>query len=196
MLYSSKKQLRQKMRAARREMGDSKRSRAAKDAAKLLLGDKIFQQSRKIAIYLPNDGELDPSPLFAAIWSLNKQSFLPKILWQKRLQFVSYNPESRMIKNRYGIWEPAVAACNIVPAWSLDLVVLPLVAFDKEGHRLGMGGGYYDRTFSFLRHRRCWKKPHLIGLGYDFQKVDLVPHGAFDVSLSGVVTEKKLYRCK
>ncbi len=193
----SKKQLRQKMRAARRALNDVDRYEAATRVAQALLKNRLFQCSRRIALYLPDDGELDPAPLFDAIWRSNKQSFLPvtQPSYSNRLRFASYNAKTQMINNKYGIPEPVASACSIVPAWALDLVLLPLVAFDVKGYRLGMGGGYYDRTFNFLSHRQYWKKPYLMGLAYEFQKTDVVPHDSWDIPLSGIMTEKHLYRC-
>ncbi len=183
------------MRNMRRSLGDSDRHAASVRVAQSLSKNRLFQRSRRIALYLPNDGELDPAPILDAIWSLNKQSYLPIISpsYSNRLQFASYNANSRMENNKYGIPEPIASACSIVPAWALDLVLLPLVAFDVKGHRLGMGGGYYDRTFNFLHHRQYWKKPCLMGLAYEFQKTDTVPHDPWDIPLSGVMTEKNLY---
>lgn len=191
----SKKQLRQQMRDSRRALSGSERHEAAARVAQRLLKNRLFQCSHRIALYLPNDGELDPTPLLHAIWRSNKLSYLPVIQpsYSGRLLFASYDANSRMTNNRYGIPEPFVSTCSIVPAWTLDLVLVPLVAFDAKGYRLGMGGGYYDRTFSFLSHRQYWQKPRLIGLAYDFQKVGVVPCEPWDMPLSGVVTENKLY---
>ncbi len=191
----SKKQLRQQMRNARRALSDSERHESATRVAQCLSKSRLFQRSRRIALYLPNDGELDPTPLLHAIWHSNKQCYLPVIQpsYSGRLRFASYDVESRMINNKYGIPEPVASTCSIVPVWGLDLVLLPLVAFDAKGYRLGMGGGYYDRTFNFLRHRQYWKKPCLMGLAYEFQKVNVVPRDPWDIPLSGIMTDKNLY---
>ena len=191
----SKKQLRRQIRDARRALSDSDRCEAAARVAQLLLKSRLFQRSRHIALYLPSDGELDSTPLLHAIWCSNKLSYLPMVQppYSGRLRFASYNAKSRMVNNRYGIPEPSVSACTIVPAWALDLVLLPLVAFDEKGYRLGMGGGYYDRTFNFLSYRQYWRKPCLIGLAYDFQKIEAVPREPWDIPLSGIVTENRLY---
>lgn len=78
--------------------------------------------------------------------------------------------------------------------WGLDLIILPLVAFDLSGNRLGMGGGFYDRTLSF-KHQRChWKGPKLIGIAHELQRVDLLPVNDWDIPLDAVITEQKLYQ--
>jgi 5-formyltetrahydrofolate cyclo-ligase len=78
------------------------------------------------------------------------------------------------------------------PVWTLDLILTPLVAFDDQGNRLGMGGGFYDRTLAYLGRRKHWKKPRLIGTAHAFQQVARLPHESWDVPLHGVVTEKAL----
>jgi 5-formyltetrahydrofolate cyclo-ligase len=71
---------------------------------------------------------------------------------------------------------------------------VPLVGFDADGNRLGMGAGFYDRHFAFLRHRRAWHRPLLIGLAFERQRVARLPAAAHDVPLWGVVTERGFYR--
>ena len=78
--------------------------------------------------------------------------------------------------------------------WGLDLILLPLVGFDLKGNRLGMGGGYYDRTLSYLRHRRFWIKPRLVGVAHECQKVDSLIARPWDIPLDAVVTETAFYR--
>jgi 5-formyltetrahydrofolate cyclo-ligase len=78
-------------------------------------------------------------------------------------------------------------------ARELDLILLPLVAFDESGQRLGMGGGFFDRSLAFLAWRQHWRKPHLIGLAYDFQKVAALPREPWDVPLDAVVTDQNVY---
>ena len=95
--------------------------------------------------------------------------------------------------NRYGIPEPRVSARELMKAEDLDLVLLPLVAFDKRGNRLGRGVGFYDKTLAFLHRRRHLRKPHLLGLAHDFQRLSAVPTDDWDVPLDGVVTDRAVY---
>ena len=97
-----------------------------------------------------------------------------------------------MKPNRYGIPEPMDTQPR--SARQLDLLLIPLVGFDSAGHRLGMGGGYYDATLAFLRHRRHWRKPRLLGVAYECQKVEALPHDPWDMPLDAVLTERRLYR--
>ena len=97
------------------------------------------------------------------------------------------------MEDRFGIPEPVVGVKELVRARRLDLVLLPLVGFDHKGNRLGMGAGFYDRTLAFLRDRVHWKKPHAVGLAYDFQRVDGFDVDPWDIPLTAVVTDKDIY---
>jgi 5-formyltetrahydrofolate cyclo-ligase len=110
-----------------------------------------------------------------------------------RLWFAPWTPESRFRLNRFGIPEPMVSARQLVRAQDLDLLLLPLVGFDARGHRLGMGGGFYDRSLAFLRHRRQWHKPVVVGLAHDFQCCPSLPADAWDIPMSGIVTDRQWY---
>ena len=95
-----------------------------------------------------------------------------------------------MRRGDFGIQEPAGGP--IRAARNLDIILTPLVAFDSAGNRIGMGGGYYDRTFAFLKRRTTWRKPKLIGIAFGLQEVDAVPVDTWDVPLDGILTEKGL----
>ena len=77
--------------------------------------------------------------------------------------------------------------------WALDLVITPLVAFDAEGNRMGMGGGYYDRSFAWRKRRRIWRGPMLVGYAYELQKLNSIRASDWDVPMDAVVTESALY---
>lgn len=136
-------------------------------------------------------------PIIERCWACGKHVYLPVLSSDRhgRLEFARYLPDSRMLPNRFNIPEPQVVPGSLVSARALDLALTPLVGFDSTGGRLGMGGGYYDRTFAFLRNRRHWKKPHLIGLAYDFQRVSHLERKAWDVPLEAVVTETGIRLC-
>jgi len=122
--------------------------------------------------------------------SLGKQCFLPVLdtLRPRRLWFAPYRIGDPLVANRYGIPEPACPSRYRVAAWCLDLVLTPLVAFDEMGNRLGMGGGYYDRTLSFLARRQVWKRPRLVGIAYEFQCLESLPRRPWDIPLNSVIT--------
>ncbi len=156
----------------------------------------LFLHSQHIAIYLPNDGEMDLTPLLQRALSMGKKCYLPVLspLFHNRLWFAPYHPGSHLSLNRFGIPEPDCNHAHMRPVWSLDLVLMPLVAFDLQGNRLGMGGGFYDRTLAYLNKRSHWRKPRLLGTAYSFQQVSQLPCESWDVPLHGVVTEHELRR--
>lgn len=129
------------------------------------------------------------------LWRMRKTAYLPVLsrLAADHLWFAQASSGMELKTNHFGIPEPVVKTAELIRAHRLDLVLLPLVAFDAHGNRLGRGGGFYDRSLEFLRHRRYWKKPHLIGLAYEFQRLERVPTDDWDVLLDGVVTERGVY---
>ena len=108
------------------------------------------------------------------------------------MRFVRYRTDSVMRVNRYGIAEPDPRHAEVIPVRRLDLILLPLVAFDERGWRLGSGAGYYDRALHHLRTGRRWRRPKLIGVGYECQRVDRLQPDAWDVPLDGMLTERGL----
>ncbi len=159
--------------------------------ARRFFGEAICQRAERIAAYLGNDAEMDPQPLIERLWAVGKRVYLP-VVRRPRMWFVPYTPDSRFVVNRYGIPEPNVAPDARIPVTALDLVLMPLVAFDDAGNRLGMGGGYYDRTFAFLQRRRHWRSPRLVGLAYEVQRLASLPVEPWDMPLAGIVTERGL----
>jgi 5-formyltetrahydrofolate cyclo-ligase len=110
----------------------------------------------------------------------------------RMLRFARIRRETPMTRNRFGIAEPLDA--RPLRARQLDLLLMPLVGFDHRGFRLGMGGGFYDATLAFMRHRRNWRKPRLVGIAYECQRVESLPHDPWDMPLDAVLTERQLYR--
>jgi 5-formyltetrahydrofolate cyclo-ligase len=120
------------------------------------------------------------------IWRAGKKCYLP-VIDQQVLQFALYEVNDALVGNQHQILEP-VSRANVIDAGKLDLVMLPMIAFDNEGHRLGTVGGYYDRTFAFLRSREN-SKPFMLGLAFDCQQAEQLPVDEWDVRLDGVLTE-------
>ena len=135
--------------------------------------------------------EVNAMPIIQAIWQANKICYLPVLQKNKHLFFVRYDENDSLTLNHYGIFEPSDLSKKI-STQNLDMVIVPLVAFDATGHRLGTGGGYYDRTFSFLQQSYL-HKPYMLGLAYAIQQADHLPTDLWDKALDGVVTEKKVY---
>ena len=151
----------------------------------------LYLRSRRIALYFANDGEPDLLGLFRWAQGHNKQWYLPRIGADFRLDFMRLRDLNALNANRFGILEAEFCAHDRAPAWTLDLALVPLVAFDSEGRRLGRGAGYYDRCFSFRRLRQ-YTKPFLLGVAWQFQQLACVERHAWDVPLDGVLTENGL----
>lgn len=146
-----------------------------------------YARSQTIAGYIAFAGELDLNLCFKTLAKQRCKIFVPVVRLRHTLWFVPYRPGEPLRYNRYGIAEPKHKR-RPRPAWSLATVLLPLLGFDKKGHRLGSGGGYYDRCFAFKKRRLQRARPHLIGVAYDWQKVQNLPHDPWDVVLDGVLT--------
>ncbi len=187
--------LRTSLRKTRRDLGSTEQTNHAEALATHISAHQLFFNSHKIACYIPVDGEIDPFPLLYRALNMGKSVYLPVLVpfGTNRLWFAPYQLNSKMALNRYGIPEPQVPRSKLLDPRSLDLVLTPLVGFDNKCNRLGMGGGYYDKTFAFLRNRRSWIKPRLLGLAYDLQKVDRLLQEKWDVPLYGVATESGVF---
>jgi len=193
------KALRQQIRSQRRALSDLEREQAAFLLCERISASRIFQQSKHIAFYLTNDGEMDLSLLIQHAWQQGKKCYLPVLAEPntQRLWFIPYSPETKLRNNRFGIPEPIHSSrTRLRKTLSLDLVLMPLVAFDLEGNRMGMGGGFYDRTLAYLRQRKFWHKPNLLGIAYDFQKQKQLTANPWDIPMQAIATEKNFYRSK
>ena len=184
--------LRVEMRARRRGVSKPERARMAEALARHLGASLRVRRARRIACYLPNDGEMDLGPVMDFLRAAGRQVLLPA-LHGAGLWFFPYDRETPLTPNRFGIPEPDAPAHTRCPARNLDLVLMPLVAFDPSGNRLGMGGGFYDRTFSYLRNRKFWTKPLLIGIAYEFQRLESLTPSPWDIPLQAIATEKSLH---
>lgn len=192
---TDKADLRRQLRTRRNTLSTEAQRLATRDLAVNLVGTRLFLVSRRIACYLPNDGEIDTGRVIEHIRRLRKILYLPVLspLAHDRLWFAEAKPKTKLVPNRFGIPEPAVPAHNLVRAQELDLILMPLVGFDDRGNRLGMGGGFYDRSLEFLRHRTRWHKPQVLGIAYDFQRINGLTPDPWDVPLQGVITDRAVY---
>lgn len=157
------------------------------------IGSGWLDSDARIAAYLPNDGEVDTTVLFEYLRERGRTAFLP-ILRQGMLWFGPCAGPAALHPNRYGIPEPPIDGETVTDAKDLDLVFVPLVAFDPRGHRLGRGGGYYDRTFAFRLDKPAPAAPRLIGLAFEGQKVERLEAQPWDIPLDAAVTEAGIYR--
>jgi 5-formyltetrahydrofolate cyclo-ligase len=163
----------------------------------LAISDKLCQlpqlkRADNIAVYMAEFGEVDCSLFVQRMHARGKALFSP-VLRKNHLLFAPLLPEAPMVLNRHGILEPVYRIKNLKPPKELQAIVTPLVAFDLHLNRLGMGGGYYDRSFAFKKYRKYWRSPRLIGVAYSFQRVDKIVAQRWDVPLDAVITEKECY---
>ena len=185
--------LRREMRAQRRALSQHEARAAALRLLRLAQRHRLLRCHR-IGFYLPMGEEIDLMPLLnAALW-LKRACYLPVIPQRgaRRLWFSRIGARDAWYQNRFGIFEHAARERR--RARQLDVLFMPLVAFDVHGNRLGMGGGYYDTSLAYLRTCRLFRKPKLIGVAYDFQRVAALPSEPWDVPLDAVLTDRDLYR--
>jgi 5-formyltetrahydrofolate cyclo-ligase len=187
----ARRELRLALRAKRRALPNTARAEADRAIHAHLRRLPEFRRARRVASFLAFDGEPSLTPVIDAARRQGKHVYVP-VLRGLTMTFAAIEPGGTLRANFFGILEPALG--TKIDARELDLVLTPLVAFDDYGVRVGVGRGYYDRCFRFLRHRSHWLRPKLLGVAYELQRVaPLVPSG-WDVPLWGVVTEAGVQR--
>jgi 5-formyltetrahydrofolate cyclo-ligase len=191
----SRAQLRRQLRAARRALSRSQQQRAARDLYRQLAQHPMFRRARHIALYLPSDGEIDPRPLLRAAQRRGKATYLPVLsAWPKtKMVFQRVRAGETLRLNRFKIAEPRGNRHQQRKVWALDLILLPLVGFDTDGGRLGMGGGFYDRSLAYRALRTQPQKPQLVGVAHECQKVEKLAMASWDVALAATVTDRAWY---
>jgi 5-formyltetrahydrofolate cyclo-ligase len=190
--------LRRRLRANRRALGRAEQHNNARSLARLLGRHRAFLRAHRVGAYWAADGEMDPFPLLRLAHARHKDCFLPVLRPhpRRKLWFLAYRPGDPLEKNRFAIPEPRLRNRRIRLPWALDLLLVPLVGFDSDCNRLGMGGGFYDRSLAYLRYRRCWRRPLLVGLAHECQRTEALQTNPWDVSLDMVATEERIYARK
>lgn len=182
-------QLRDKVRRLRTELDITQAGLAAAEVASRLLATPAYRQAIRLAAYIAANNELNPHPIVRDAWDTGKHVYLPVICEDNSLKFAPYHAQSPLQKNRYRIPEPVFPMEELLSAADLDLITVPLVVFDANCRRIGMGAGYYDRTLAGLNSR----KPVKIGLAYDFQRVDSIQAEPWDIPMDLIVTDRRIY---
>jgi 5-formyltetrahydrofolate cyclo-ligase len=154
-----------------------------------------FRRSRTLSAYWPIEGELDLRPLIRLALEQGKRVYLPVVDPVARvLRFARYRPERSLRVSGYGLSEPRGGRDERIDPRRLDLVLLPLVGFDRHGTRLGMGGGYYDRTFAGPGPGMPTRRPRLVGVAFELQRLAALERAPWDVPVDAVVTDRATYR--
>lgn len=182
----SRDELRRTLRARRRALTGNERALAQARLTRAVRSLHAYRRAKHVAVYFAVDGEVDLRGLIAATIRRGVSVYAPQLA-EDRLTFRALGANSALTTNIYGIPEPSDG--EPIDARSIDLVLTPLVGFDRSGVRLGMGKGYYDRTFEFLKFRRTWLKPKLLGIGFAFQEIPKLDNAPWDIGLWGVVTD-------
>lgn len=205
---TTRNQIRQLIRTKRQNLSHIDQKKLSGDLLTQLTQRTDVLAAKNIAVYLANDGELDPMQFIKWCWQQNKNIYLPVIhpFSPGNLLFLHYHQNSEMQTNKYGILEPKLDVRLIKSINDIDIICTPLVAFDLTGNRLGMGGGFYDRTLSawFKHYRfvdeeknayeRKLTKPYPIGLAHDIQLIDAIPSQLWDIPLPEIVTPTRQYK--
>ena len=187
-LEAQKTQLRSEMRPRRALLSNAEQQLASVALLKALTQLPMWNGSRSIALYMANDGEIDPAQIVSEAHRQKKDVLLP-VVEQNTLSFAVCPEGEQLEVNRFGICEPGGNASRVAPN-DIDIICLPLVAWSRNGARLGMGGGFYDRALADLH------KASVVGLGHSFQEVEDIPMQEWDVQLQYVATEKGLITCR
>ena len=178
-------QLRQQIRKTRANLTALQQQQAEDSITQQALALIEERNAQHIALYVSFDGEISTDKLIKTLWAQDKYVYLPVLhpFNPNHLLFLRYLPETPMLKNKFGIWEPKLNVQNVLPLKELDILFTPLVAFDKQGNRLGMGGGFYDRTL------QNWRNSSFIpvGLAHQCQQVEQLPTEVWDVPLHQIL---------
>lgn len=178
-------QLRQQIRKTRANLTALQQQQAEDSITQQALALIEERNAQHIALYVSFDGEISTDKLIKTLWAQDKHVYLPVLhpFNPNHLLFLRYLPDTPMLKNKFGILEPKLNVQNVLPLKELDILFTPLVAFDKQGNRLGMGGGFYDRTL------QNWRNSSFIpvGLAHQCQQVEQLPTEVWDVPLHQIL---------
>lgn len=181
--------IRQKMRAHRKHLSPAQVQIASQKIFEKIIQHPEFINAQRIAYYISHENEIDPSLIIQYARELKKQVYLPIISEKNELTFYLISSHTSFKINKFGIDEPIVKNQSPISPDQLELMFIPLVAFDVHGNRLGRGAGYYDRALQFAKNKLPDQKPILIGLAYEFQKVEKIIPESWDIKMDWVVTE-------
>lgn len=180
--------LRSNLRHQRHSISPHNRRKFARKLLAQCQKSGIFRHAKKIASYLPNDAEIDPGYIHNFL-KKNKLSIYLPVLHGKKLQFAKIGKKFR--PNKFNILEPIQTP--LLSINRLNIILLPAVGFDQDKNRLGMGGGYYDRTLSRKKSQK-YHTPKLIALAFDCQKTNQLTPNPWDIKPTHIITPSRIYR--
>jgi 5-formyltetrahydrofolate cyclo-ligase len=184
--------LRRELRARRRAIQGAARRRAARQLAQRVDAAQLLRPGRRVGLYLSMSEEIDTAPLLRLARARGCHIALPRIVSLRHDRMRFYEWTGALKRGAFGIHEPT--GQRIHAARELDIVFLPLVGFDPQGNRIGMGRGFYDRHFAQRLRLTRYRRPLLVGVAYDAQQVAALPYATHDVPLDAIVTESSIRR--
>lgn len=189
-------EIRRSMRASRRRISPTDRVLAARRFAIAADRAYLLAPQRRIAIYHAYGHEADTQHIIQRAWQRGCSVYLPVITQRRyfRMEFRRFDANTPLNDNAYGIPEPPIATSERIPVLHLDVIFMPLVAFDDRGSRLGSGAGFYDRALRHLHATRHWRRPKLVGVAYAQQRVDALDASQWDIPMDAIITESYFTR--
>jgi len=188
-LTDDKRALRERAAVARDTLDESVRETAGVALCWRVLSDVPIADEAVVSAFWPAKGEIDTRPVLRALHRRGHPCVLPIVHGKGMpLSFRRWTPETVLVQASFGISVPPPEADELNP----DMLLVPLLAFDRFGWRLGWGGGFYDRT---LEQSRASRKVIAVGAAFSVQEVDSVPHGPHDQPLDWIVTDRETIRC-
>ena len=169
-------------------MSDAQREKASDKICRRVVASREFFASSLVGCYLPMYDEVDTRGIIESAWRANKRIFVPILRNNREMFFCEVCPETELQQNHFGVWEPTRGF--LIAPQKLDIAITPTVAFDRDKNRIGMGGGYYDRCFSFLRYRTLWIRPKLMGVAFQCQEVEKISPNPWDIRLYRLISDK------
>lgn len=196
-LQRQRSELRRQARARRNALPDDHRTRAHRQFARILARHMIMQPGRRIGVYQAWGTEADLAQVITLGRRRGCRLYLPVITDYRRhrMCFAPFPQGAAMRVNRYGIAEVDPRRHPCINRQQLDVILVPLVAVDHRGSRLGSGAGFYDRYLQHRLNAGQWRRPRLIGVAYECQRLRHIPADRWDVPMDAVLTENALYPC-
>jgi 5-formyltetrahydrofolate cyclo-ligase len=193
--FKTRQSLRKAFRDKRLSLSCEQQTIAAQGLVKQYQQNALFQGAQNVALYLSFNGEINTQPLIEYLWSMNRDVFVPILhpFCKGHLLFQEFTHDTKMRENHFGILEPTLDVQRVCPVEKLNVIFTPLVAFDLTGNRLGMGGGFYDRTLAGLKSSEQKRQPIVVGLAHELQKSAALPTETWDIGLPYILTSNKLY---